>query len=103
VAGAFDIPVYRLAPSDGAVAPHVPGEILFAAGHTHPALTARYSAGARITTRSSDGGATTSAADPLFLIRSEGTLVPVTSSRPPDPQPGDTLVLLGASGEEAPR
>ena len=93
LAGNSETPVYRLAPSHGAVAPYTPGETLFAATLTRPALIARYAAGARITTQSSDGGIPP-ATDLLFLINPEGTLIPVTTSRPPDPQPGDTLVVL---------
>ena len=100
-AGDSDTPVYRLAPSPDAVAPYTIGETLFAPTLTGPALTARYTAGARITTQSSDGGIP-SATDLLFLINPEGTLIPVTSSQPPDPQPGDTLVVLGPPGNRTP-
>jgi hypothetical protein len=99
LAGTSGAPVYRLAPSDGVVAT---GETLFAPTLTHPALAARYTAGARITTQSSDGGIP-SATDLLFLINTEGTLMPVTTSSTPDPQPGDTLVLLAPSGKETPQ
>ena len=97
LAGNADTPVYRLAPSADAVAPYIPGETLFAAALTHPALTARHTAGARITTQPSDG-AIPPATDLLFRVNPNGTLIPVTISRPPDPQPGDTLILLGPSG-----
>jgi len=76
------------------VASNIPGDILFATVLTGPALTARYTAGARITTQSSDGGIPP-ATDLLFRVNPNGTLIPVTLSRPSDPQPGDTLVLLG--------
>jgi NhaP-type Na+/H+ or K+/H+ antiporter len=99
LAGTSGAPVYRLAPSDGVVAT---GETLFAPTLTHPALAARYTAGARITTQSSDGGIP-SATDLLFLINTEGTLMPVTTSSTPDPQPGDTLVLLAPSGKGTPQ
>jgi NhaP-type Na+/H+ or K+/H+ antiporter len=57
VAGNSDTPVYRLAPSSsGAVAPYIPGETLFSSALNRPALTARHTAGARITTQPSDGG-----------------------------------------------
>jgi NhaP-type Na+/H+ or K+/H+ antiporter len=102
LAGGSDTPVYRLAPSHGAVAPYTAGETLFAPALTHPALTARYAAGARIATQSPDGGVPP-ATDLLFLINPEGTLLPVTASRPRDPQPGDTLVLLGPGGNGAPQ
>jgi hypothetical protein len=98
LAGNSDTPVYRLAPSThDTEAPYVPGETLFAPTLTYPALTARYTAGARITTQPSDGGIPP-AANLLFLINPEGTLIPATTSRPPDPQPGDTLILLGQDG-----
>jgi hypothetical protein len=84
------------------VAPYIPGETLFAPTLTRPALTARYTAGARITTQSSDGGVPP-ATDLLFLINPEGTLFPVTTSRPLDPQPGDTLVLLAPGGNGTPQ
>ena len=97
LAGNSETPVYRLAPrqsSHGVVGPHTPGETLFAPALTRAALTARHTAGARITTHSSDGGIP-AATDLLFLINPEGTLIPVTASRSPDAQPGGTLVLLG--------
>ena len=95
--GTSGTPIYRLAPNHGAVGPYTPGETLFAPALTGPALTARYTTGARITTHASDGGIPP-ATDLLFLINPEGTLIPVTTSRSPDPQPGDTLVLLGPGG-----
>jgi hypothetical protein len=87
LAGESDTPVYRLAPrhpSHGAVAPYTAGEILFAPTLTRPALTARYTADARITTQSSDGGVPP-ATDLLFLVNPEGTLIPVTTSRSQTP------------------
>src|SRR5262249_12018374 len=56
LAGSSDTPVYRLAPSPGTVIRYAAGEVLFPRGLTRPALIARYAAGARITTQSSDGG-----------------------------------------------
>jgi NhaP-type Na+/H+ or K+/H+ antiporter len=97
LAGDSDTPVYRLAPSPDAVAPYIPGETLFAPALTRPALTARHTTGARITTQPSDG-AIPPATDLLFRVNPNGTLIPVTISRPPDSQPGDTLVLLGPGG-----
>ena len=98
LAGTYGTRVYRLAPSHGNVAPYTPGETLFAPTLTRPALTARYTAGARIATQSSDGGISPQA-DLLALINPEGTLIPATPSRPPDPQPGDTLVVLDPGGD----
>jgi hypothetical protein len=98
VAGNSDTPVYRLPPSQtGVVASYTPGEALFTPTLTHPALTARHAAGARITTQASDGRIAP-AADLLFRVDPNGTLIPVTRSRSPAPQPGDTLVLLGPPG-----
>ncbi len=105
LAGTSGTPVYRLAPrhpGHGVASPHTPGETLFAPALTLPALTARYTAGARITTQSSGGGIPP-ATDLLFLINPEGTLIPVTTSRSPDPQPGDTLVFLGPGGNGRPQ
>jgi NhaP-type Na+/H+ or K+/H+ antiporter len=104
LAGNSETPIYRLAPrqsSHGVVAPHTPGETLFAPDLTRSALTARFAAGAQITTQSS-GGQIPAATDLLFLINPEGKLIPVTTSRRPDPQPGDTLVLLGPAGNRTP-
>jgi hypothetical protein len=95
LAGNSDTPVYRLSPSQsGVVSSNTRGEALFTPTLTHPALTARHTAGADITTQACDGGIP-QATDLLFRVNPNGTLVPVTLSRPPDPQPGDTLVLLG--------
>jgi len=102
LAGDSDTPVYRLAPSPDAGASYIPGEALFAPTLNRPALTTRYTAGARIATQPSDGEVPP-ATDLLFLINPEGTLIPVTASRPPDPQPGDTLVLLCPGGNGTPQ
>jgi hypothetical protein len=100
LAGNSDTPVYRLPPSQsGEVASYVPGEALFTPTLTYPALTARHNAGARIATQASDGGIP-QAADLLFRVNPNGTLIPVTSSSPLEPQPGDTLVLLGTGRSE---
>ena len=95
LAGNPEIPVYRLAPdpAHGVVAPYTAGETVFAPSLTRPTLTARYTAGARVTTASADG-TVPPGTDLLFRINVEGTLQPATSSRPPNPQRGDTLVLL---------
>src|SRR5215470_3519878 len=98
LAGNSETPVYRLpASQSGAVSSFTPGEALFTPALTHPALTARHTAGARVTTQPSDG-AIPPATDLLFLVNPEGTLIPVTATRAPDPQPGDTLILLGPGG-----
>ena len=81
-------------PTHGVVAPFSAGDTVFAPAltrarrqrplqlrrpHHHPARQRRIPPGT----------------DLLFLITPEGTLHPATTSRPPAPQPGDTLVLLG--------
>lgn len=89
--------VYRLAPpqrSHGVVAPYTTGEILFANGMTRPAVTARYQDGARIVVHGTDG-VLPAGQDLLFVVRTDGQLVPVTQTSTPTPQPGDTLVSLG--------
>jgi NhaP-type Na+/H+ or K+/H+ antiporter len=97
--------IYRLAPlesSHGVVSEHTRGEALFSPTLTRAALAARYNAGAEVSTQSFDGGVP-AGADLLFLVNSEGTLVPVTPSHSPDPQPGDTLVLLGPGSDAQPQ
>jgi NhaP-type Na+/H+ or K+/H+ antiporter len=62
--------------------------------HPSPGQVAPDNAGARITTAPADGTIPPGSAL-LFLINPDGALHPATTSRPPTPQPGDTLVLLG--------
>jgi hypothetical protein len=95
-----DTRVYRLAPrhpTHGVVAPFSSGETVFAPTLTRENVWDRYNVGARITTQSANGGIPPGT-DLLFLITPEGALHPATTSRPPTPQPGDTLVLLGPAG-----
>jgi NhaP-type Na+/H+ or K+/H+ antiporter len=95
LAGNYDTPVYRLPPSQsGVVGSNTPGEALFTPALTHPAVTARHTAGADITTQMIDGGVPQDT-DLLFRVDPNGVLIPITDSRPSDPQTGDTLVLLG--------
>jgi NhaP-type Na+/H+ or K+/H+ antiporter len=97
LAGNVEGRVYRLAPpalSHGVVAPYTSGEILFAAGLTRPAVTERYTDGARILVPGA-GGVLPAGADLLFLVRSDGQLAAVTQAGTPAPQPGDTVVCLG--------
>jgi NhaP-type Na+/H+ or K+/H+ antiporter len=98
VAGISDTPVYRLTPGPDTPDSNTPGETLFPPALDGPAISARYTAGSRVTTQPFDD-ATRVNGDLLFLIRVEGTLIPVTASRSPQPQPGDTLVVLGKNGE----
>jgi NhaP-type Na+/H+ or K+/H+ antiporter len=98
LAGNSDTPVYRLPSSQpGVTSSNTPGEALFTPALTPRALNERHTVGARITTQPSDGGIPP-ASDLLFRVNPNGTLIPVTAARPADPQPGDTLVLLGRSG-----
>ena len=88
--------VYRLAPrhpTHGVVAPYTGGDTVFAPTLTRETVSARHTAGAQITTRPADApiGPGT---DILFVIDPDGRLLPATTSRPPAPQRGDTLVLL---------
>lgn len=90
-----ELPVYRLAPASEDASTYIPGETLFGPSLTRPELTARYRAGARITTRPCDGPVPPSD-ELLFLINAEGSLIPTTATRPPAGRTGDTLVLLSA-------
>ena len=60
----------------------------------------RHARGARITARPADGtvpadGTGRADGSLLFLVRADGSLVPVTrSGQPPEPRPGDTMILL---------
>ena len=97
-----DTRVYRLAPrhpAHGVVAPFSSGETVFAPTLTRQDIATRHGAGAQITTQPSDGSIP-AGADLLFLINPHGALHPATTSRPPTPQPGDTLVLLSRGGAE---
>jgi hypothetical protein len=98
LAGDPETRVYRLAPRDGVVAPYADAETLFAPSLTRATLAARRTAGARITTALANGSPVPGN-EILFLINPQGTLIPVITSQPPTPQPGDTLVLLTASEE----
>ena len=93
--------VYRLAPSLDPTSAEIPGDTLFAPPLTGPALTARYTAGARITTQPGDAEVP-SATDLLFIVNRDGTLIPSTASHSPDPKPGDTLILLGPATNRSP-
>jgi hypothetical protein len=94
--GSVDGPVYRLAarlPSHGVVAPYTGGEVLFGPQLTRYEVSQRYADGARIRTVPGDCGALADG-NLLFLVRADGTLAPVTRTGPPEPLPGDTMVLL---------
>jgi hypothetical protein len=96
LAGSVDGPVYRLGPqlpSHGVVAPYTGGQILFGAGLTRYDIGRRYADGARITSRTADGQIPADT-DLLFLVRTDGKLVPVTSASTPMLQGGDTMIVL---------
>ena len=96
LAGNPQTSVYRLAPrhpTHGVVAPHTASQTLFTPNLTGHDIALRHNSGARITTAADSQ--VPPGADLLFLITPEGTLHPATTSRPPTPQRGDTLVLLG--------
>jgi hypothetical protein len=76
------------------VAPYTGGEILFAPELTRYEVGRRYSDGARICTQAASDGIPVGG-DLLFLVRADGRLDPVTQVGPPEPQAGDTMVLLG--------
>ena len=95
--GAVEGPVYRLGtrqPDHGVVAPYTGGEILFDPKLTGNEVSRRYAGGDRICTQPA-GGAGPVDGNLLFLVRADGRLAPVTRNGPPEPQPGDTMVLLG--------
>ena len=75
------------------MAPFSVGDTVFATTLTRANVSDRYNSGARITTQPAND--IPPATDLLFLITPQGTLHPATTSRPPTPQPGDTLVVLG--------
>src|SRR5262249_32569242 len=78
LAGNSETPVYRLPPSQPSeTASYMPGEALFTAALTHPALTARHTAGAHITTQPSDGPIPP-ATDLLFPADPTPTPIPAT-------------------------
>ncbi len=88
---------YRLGtrrPGHGVVAPYTGGETLFDSQLTRYELGRRYAGGARICVRPADGGGPPDG-NLLFLVRADGRLAPVTRSGPPEPEAGDTMVLLG--------
>ena len=92
-----DTRVYRLAPrhpTHGVLAPFSGGDTVFAPTVTRENVSIRYNSGARIVTQVA-GGSIQPGSDILFLIDPDGRLTPTTTSRPPTPQPGGTLVLLG--------
>ncbi|CAM5676587.1 cation:proton antiporter [Streptomyces canus] len=94
--GSVEGAVHRLnAPADshGVVAPFIGGEVLFGPGLTWPAFSRRYEEGAAVLGQPA-GDTVRPGSDPLFLVRRDGRLDPVTAGATPLPRPGDTVVLL---------
>ncbi|HTZ22880.1 MAG TPA: cation:proton antiporter [Streptosporangiaceae bacterium] len=94
--GLVDDRVYRLAApmrSNGVVAPYTGADVLFATGLTRGEVERRYASGARIVTCKAAAGVP-DGHDLLFRIRADGRLEAVTETSVPEPQPGDTAVLL---------
>ncbi|MEW2373876.1 cation:proton antiporter [Streptomyces sp. NPDC006656] len=95
--GGVEGAVYRLgaaADTQGVVAPYTGGQVLFDAPLTGAELARRYDLGARLVTRRLDGPVP-AGHHLLFLVRPDGTLLPVTRSGAPTPRSGDIAVLLG--------
>ncbi|KJY43203.1 sodium:proton exchanger, partial [Streptomyces sp. NRRL S-444] len=79
--GSVEGPVYRLGPATDTAL-------------TGAELSRRYDRGARLVTRRLDGPVP-AGHHLLFLVRADGTLLPVTRSGAPVPRSGDIAVLLG--------
>lgn len=95
--GSVEGSVYRLGPAtdaQGVVAPYTGGHVLFDPALTGAELSRRYDQGARLVTRRLDGPVP-AGQHLLFLVRADGTLLPVTRTGGPVPRSGDTAVLLG--------
>jgi NhaP-type Na+/H+ or K+/H+ antiporter len=93
------LPVYRLAPHRGGygdVGQYDAAATLFP-NLTDDDITRRYQSGSHVTAKAADG-AVAVGNDLLFLIGRDGHLRPVTTSRAPTPEPGDTAIVLGPAG-----
>jgi NhaP-type Na+/H+ or K+/H+ antiporter len=106
LAGNLETRVYRLAPrqpvrSENEVG--IGGDTLFTADLTSETVMYRYDHGARTVTRAAEEPVPAEAGEVslLFVIHPDGVLDPVTTAAQPQPQPGDTLVLLAARPEAA--
>lgn len=95
--GTLDGGVYRVAAPDhsvGVVAPFTPGEVLFGAPLTGAEIARRHRDGAEIVATPA-GDHLPEPVEPLFVVRADGRLEPFTTATSPEPQHGDTLVVLG--------
>jgi hypothetical protein len=94
------LPVYRLAAHPGGFGgtwAEYDNTVTLFPHLTEDDITRRYQAGSRVTSRAADG-AIPDGNDLLFLIGRDKHLIPVTASRVPTPQPGETAVVLGPEG-----
>jgi NhaP-type Na+/H+ or K+/H+ antiporter len=106
LAGNRETSVYRLAPRQPIrheYAGLIGGDTLFAADLTSETVVNRYDRGARSITLAAGEPVPAEAGEVslLFVIHPDGVLDPVTKTVPPQPQAGDTLVLLAARPEAA--
>jgi hypothetical protein len=102
--GNLDGLVYRAgAPRSGhgVVAPYTGSEVLFGDPLTGSAVGRRHRDGAEIVTRPG-ADPVPDGYDLLFVVRTDGRLVPVTDRGRPAPEQGDTLLLLGPARSPAP-
>ncbi|MEV0452684.1 cation:proton antiporter [Streptomyces sp. NPDC050600] len=91
-------PVYRVGPphdSHGVVAPYTGGEILFGRSLVRHVLAERYERGARFVVQPASDPLPQEH-DPLFVVRADQRLDPITERQETVPQEGDTVVLLGS-------
>jgi NhaP-type Na+/H+ or K+/H+ antiporter len=89
--------IYRLAPPPGhdtVITPSPPSEMLFGSGLDQSAMARRYRQGASIQACTGNG-TLPDEYELLFVIDQAGQLRPATRSSTPEPQPGDTTILLG--------
>ncbi|HEY1616450.1 MAG TPA: cation:proton antiporter [Streptosporangiaceae bacterium] len=92
--------VFRVAPQaggHGVIAAYSSGDLLFAPALNRAALASRYRDGARIVALRGQQAA--AGYEPLFLIRADGRLEPVTRGGAPRPGDGDTVVALSSEGQ----
>ncbi|MFF3607665.1 cation:proton antiporter [Streptomyces sp. NPDC002463] len=91
-------PVYRVGPphdSHGVVAPYTGGDILFGRSLVRHVLAERYEQGARFVVQPASAPLPAEQ-DPLFVVRADQRLDPVTERQETVLQEGDTVVLLGS-------
>ncbi|MFC9584396.1 cation:proton antiporter [Streptomyces yangpuensis] len=95
--GNVEGPVYRVGPpheNHGVIAPYTGGDVLFGARLVRHVLAERYRQGARYLVQPASGPVPADF-ETLFVVRADGTLVPVTEAGAVAPSEDDLLVLLG--------